>query len=77
MSRCAGGSRSGSRRAAGLRAGYGDPAGVEQAELELLPQHPGHRPVDDSRGHLAAHRQVKQRLAEAAGTRQLNVQSGG
>ena len=53
------------------------PVGVEQAEVELLPEHPGRRAVDDLRGHGAGRGQVEQRLAEAAGARQLDVEPGG
>ena len=52
------------------------PAAVEQAELELLPEHPGGRAVDQLLGDVARGDRRQQRVAEAAGARQLHVKPG-
>ena len=58
----------------------GDIAGrntaVQQAELELLPQHPPARPVNQAFGHGSGAHGLLQRLAEAANVRQLHVHAG-
>ena len=57
-------------------AGSGDQPAVEQAELELLPQHPGGRAVDQLLRHVAGGDRRQQRVAVAAGARQLDVKPG-
>ena len=80
MSRCAGGSRSRSRSPVrpvrSAAAGSGDQPAVEQAELELLPEHAGGRAVDQLLGDVAGGNRRQQRVAVAAGARQLHVKPG-
>ena len=62
---------------AGGSARHRSPAGVEQAQLALLPEHPGHGPVHQLRGDLAGLGGGEQGRAVAPNAGQLHVHARG